>query len=126
MKQSLWTLSFIAAAQAIQINGNTNQGQMLAETEETGDFLQPCVMEPYNCYDDEGVHDDEDVHDDDDQADLFCPTEPYGKECCIEMANERGLTEGGCGYEFSGDYTNKGCYTYEYGECEGHVFYSFI
>jgi hypothetical protein len=40
----------------------------------------------------------------------------YSRELCQELAEEIGLSLGGFEYDFIGDYTTKGCYSYSSGE----------
>merc|ERR1719336_2232536 len=48
---------------------------------------------------------------------------PYTAEQCRAAAQLSGLDEGGNGFEFEGDYTQKGCYAYSSGEHAGKAFY---
>ena len=42
---------------------------------------------------------------------------------CNAAARRQGLSIGGAGWAFSGDFATKGCYTYSAGEFAGHAFY---
>mmetsp|Transcript_77114 Transcript_77114/g.146754 ORF Transcript_77114/g.146754 Transcript_77114/m.146754 type:complete len:319 (+) Transcript_77114:97-1053(+) len=53
--------------------------------------------------------------------DGYC--EPYSKAACAQAATVAGLQLGGKGYGFEGDYSQKGCYTYESGKYAGHAYY---
>merc|ERR1719242_1202223 len=48
---------------------------------------------------------------------------PYSQEACKLAAVRNGLSKGGNGYAFAGDYSTKGCYTYSSGSYKGIVFY---
>lgn len=48
---------------------------------------------------------------------------PYSAEACRDAAQSAGLEEGGNGYAFEGDYSQKGCYAYETGEYANMAFY---
>merc|ERR1719242_2319919 len=48
---------------------------------------------------------------------------PYSQEACELAAVRNGLSKGGNGYAFAGDYGTKGCYTYSSGSYKGIVFY---
>ena len=42
---------------------------------------------------------------------------------CETAANNIGLTKGGLGFSFQGDYSTKGCYAYKDGDYKGHFYY---
>jgi len=56
------------------------------------------------------------------------PTDCYGfsADACREAASALGLTLGGVGYDFAGDYHTKGCYAYTSGQYAGHAYYGQI
>jgi len=49
-----------------------------------------------------------------------------GIEACREIALSLGLTPGGVGYDFTGDYGTKGCYAYSSGQYAGHAYYGLL
>ncbi len=54
------------------------------------------------------------------------PCEPYSQSACIAATLSMGFQTGtiqNSGYDFAGDYENKGCYVYLYGTFEGLSFY---
>ena len=44
---------------------------------------------------------------------------PYSEQACRDVANALGLSLGGVGYSFAGDYSVKGCYAYSSGKYAG-------
>ena len=44
-------------------------------------------------------------------------------QCCAKSAEAKGLSLGGGGYDFSGDFRPKGCYTYASGTYDGMAFF---
>jgi len=53
--------------------------------------------------------------------DGYC--EPYSKAACAQAAIVNHMTIGGNGYDFAGDYSQKGCYTYKSGDYKNRVYY---
>jgi len=51
------------------------------------------------------------------------PCVPYGEEACMQAAKRLGLTLGGNGAGFKGDYTTKGCYSYKSGKYKGAAYF---
>ena len=54
---------------------------------------------------------------------LLQNSQPYSEEVCAEAAQREGLELGGVGYDFTGGYRTKGCYTYASGKYAGHAYY---
>jgi hypothetical protein len=52
-----------------------------------------------------------------------CGCVPYSKEACIAAAVSEGLSLGGGGYDFEGNYGTKGCYSYSSGTYAGKAYY---
>jgi len=50
-------------------------------------------------------------------------SQPYSLEACKVAAERLGLQTGGTGWDFSGDFGTKGCYTYTSGKYEGRAYY---
>ena len=48
---------------------------------------------------------------------------PYSEHACRDVANALGLSLGGVGYSFAGDYSVKGCYAYSSGKYAGKAYY---
>jgi len=53
----------------------------------------------------------------------FSSCKPYSQEACKLAAVRGGLSKGGNGYAFAGDYGTKGCYTYSSGSYRKIAFY---
>jgi len=49
-----------------------------------------------------------------------------GIEECRAIALSLGLTPGGVGYDFTGDYSSHGCYAYSSGQFAGHAYYGLV
>jgi len=57
---------------------------------------------------------------------VVCPTSEciaYSKEACEEAATALGLSLGGGGFNFTGNYVSKGCYTYSSGTYAQYAYY---
>ena len=48
---------------------------------------------------------------------------PYSEQACRDVANALGLSLGGVGYSFAGDFSQKGCYAYSSGTYTGKAYY---
>ena len=48
---------------------------------------------------------------------------PYSEKACLESITNLGLSQGGNGYSFSGDYATKGCYARVSGSNANMAFY---
>ena len=49
--------------------------------------------------------------------------DPYSEQACRDIAKNLGLSLGGEGYSFAGDFSVKGCYAYSSGKYAGKVYY---
>ena len=58
-----------------------------------------------------------------DQVVAFVSSIALTESDCKAAARRQGLSIGGAGWAFSGDFVTKGCYTYSAGEFAGHAFY---